>query len=65
MLFLNSHVYLRSIAYGVIAGIVSYTVLNTFVWLVAKATGDRIVPPNLDDKEQWVIPPGGIVPAWM
>ena len=55
-----------SIAYGVIAGIISYVILNGFVWSMRKITGNRISPPNYDDdKELWVIPPGGIVPAWM
>jgi adenine/guanine/hypoxanthine permease len=28
-------------------------------------TGDRIVPANLDAKEPWVVPPGGIIPIWI
>ncbi|KAH9015923.1 permease family-domain-containing protein [Lactarius pseudohatsudake] len=46
-----------NIAYGVIAGILSYVLLNV--------SGDRIVPPNYGQAEPWVIPPGGIVPVWM
>ncbi|KAI0294109.1 xanthine/uracil permease [Multifurca ochricompacta] len=54
-----------NIAYGVIAGISSYILLNTVPWLLMKATKGRIVPPNYGDAEPWIIPPGGIVPTWM
>ena len=54
-----------SIAYGVIAGIISYVLINGIAWALRKVSGDRIVPPNYDSAEPWVIPPGGIVPAWM
>ncbi|KAI0259172.1 xanthine/uracil permease [Gloeopeniophorella convolvens] len=54
-----------NIAYGVIAGIVSYILLNTVPWLLRKATNDRVVPPSYAQAEPWVIPPGGIIPAWM
>jgi AGZA family xanthine/uracil permease-like MFS transporter len=54
-----------SIAYGVIAGVASYILLNGIPLAIRKLTGDRIVPANLDAKEPWVIPPGGIVPVWV
>ena len=54
-----------SIAYGVIAGIISYVLLNGVAWALRKISGDRIAPPALDASEPWVIPPGGIVPTWM
>ncbi|KAI0052219.1 hypothetical protein FA95DRAFT_70528 [Auriscalpium vulgare] len=54
-----------NIAYGVIAGICSYILLNTVPWLIGKATSGRILPPNFDAAERWVIPPGGIIPIWM
>ena len=56
---------LSSIAYGVIAGICSYIVINGIPWLIMKATGNRIVPPNYENSEEWVIPPGSIFPGWM
>ncbi|TFY58557.1 hypothetical protein EVG20_g8106 [Dentipellis fragilis] len=53
------------IAYGVIAGILSYVLLNGVPWALRKATNNRISPPSYNQAEQWVIPPGSIVPAWM
>lgn len=52
-----------NIAYGVIAGLATYIVINGPAWLIRKATG--ITPPNYDLAERWVIPPGGIVPGWI
>ena len=54
-----------SIAYGVIAGIMSYMLLNGITLALRKISGGRIVPHDLDNAEEWVIPPGGIVPAWV
>ena len=55
----------HSIAYGVIAGVGSYLLLNVLPFLIRKATGDRIVPPLYDLSEQWRVPPGGFAPLWM
>lgn len=54
-----------NIAYGVIAGIISYVLINGTAWLLRKISGDRIMPAHFDLAEPWVIPPGGIVPGWM
>ena len=54
-----------NIAYGVIAGILSYVLLNGGAWVLRKISGGRIVPPNYEMAETWVIPPGGIVPTWI
>ncbi|KAI0085241.1 permease family-domain-containing protein [Irpex rosettiformis] len=54
-----------NIAYGVIAGIISYTLINGIVALIRRVTNNRIVPPSYEDSEPWVIPPGSIVPLWM
>ena len=55
-----------SIADGLIAGVCTYIVLNTTVWLIAKASGGRIVPPNYHEKEEWTWRiPGGVLPPWM
>lgn len=54
-----------NIAYGVIAGIISYLILNGIPWLVRKASNNRISPPNYDASEPWVTPPGGIMPFWL
>lgn len=55
-----------SIAYGLIAGIISYIVLNTGVWLIEKASGSRISPPEKEHKEFWTYKlPGGVFPPWL
>jgi AGZA family xanthine/uracil permease-like MFS transporter len=54
-----------SIAYGVIAGILSYMILNGVPRLLRIISKGRIVPPNYEDSEAFVIPPGGIVPLWI
>ena len=55
-----------SIAYGLIAGILSYITLNVGVWLIEMATFGRIVPPNKDEKEPWTWKiPGGVFPPWL
>ncbi|KAF8966071.1 xanthine/uracil permease [Flammula alnicola] len=54
-----------NIAYGVIAGIISYMLLNGIPLLIKKLTGGRIVPHEYDIAEEWVIPPGGIIPPWV
>jgi AGZA family xanthine/uracil permease-like MFS transporter len=55
-----------SIAYGLIAGICSYILINTLVWIIEKASGGRIVPPNKDEKEHWTYKiPGGLFPPWI
>lgn len=54
-----------NIAYGVIAGILSFVLINGLVWVLRKASGERLAPPDYDASEPWVIPPGSIVPAWM
>jgi AGZA family xanthine/uracil permease-like MFS transporter len=42
-----------SIAYGLIAGIMSYTIINTATWVIAKISSGRILPPDYDNKEYW------------
>lgn len=55
-----------SIANGLIAGICSYILINTVVWLVELASRGRIVPHNLADKEPWTWRiPGGFFPPWL
>ena len=54
-----------NIAYGVIAGIITYIVINGSVWAARKLSGDRIIPPTYEYAEAWVIPPGGLMPAWI
>ncbi|KAL8294762.1 hypothetical protein RB597_008229 [Gaeumannomyces tritici] len=55
-----------SIADGLIAGVCLYIVINTLVWVVEKASGGRIVPPNKDKKDPWTWRiPGGVLPPWL
>ncbi|KAL5458854.1 hypothetical protein PMIN07_006015 [Paraphaeosphaeria minitans] len=55
-----------SIAYGMIAGIFSYTIINGIVWLVEKASGGRLVPEYKDQKDAWTYKiPGGVLPPWL
>ncbi|KAF2690300.1 xanthine/uracil permease family protein-like protein [Lentithecium fluviatile CBS 122367] len=55
-----------SIAYGLIAGIMSYIIINTLVFIVEKASGGRFVPANKEDKDPWTYRiPGGLRPPWV
>jgi AGZA family xanthine/uracil permease-like MFS transporter len=55
-----------SIAYGLIAGICSYILINTLVYIIEKVSGGKIVPANKDEKEPWTWRiPGGFLPPWM
>jgi AGZA family xanthine/uracil permease-like MFS transporter len=55
-----------SIAYGLIAGIMSYIIINTLVFIVEKSSGGRLVPLNKEDKEPWTYKiPGGFLPPWL
>lgn len=55
-----------SIAYGLIAGILTYVLLNGLVWVIEFASGGRIVPfaKELKDPWTWRIP-GGILPPYV
>ena len=55
-----------SIAYGLIAGILSYITLNGFAWILEKVSGGRIVPPNKDESDPWSWKlKGGFLPPWV
>ncbi|ERF70343.1 xanthine/uracil permease [Endocarpon pusillum Z07020] len=55
-----------SIAYGLIAGIVTYIILNTLIKLIEVVSGGRIVPPDKETKDPWSYHiPGGILPPWV
>jgi len=55
-----------SIAYGLIAGIVSYTILNSGAWIMMKLSGGRIVPHDYEMKDYWTYKVrGGLLPAWL
>ena len=42
-----------SIAYGLVAGIMCYTILNTVTWALGAVSGGRLLPPEYDNKEYW------------
>ncbi|EKG13272.1 Xanthine/uracil/vitamin C permease [Macrophomina phaseolina MS6] len=55
-----------SIADGLIAGILSYILINTLVWLIEKASGGRVVPAEKNIKDPWTYKiEGGILPPWL
>jgi len=53
-----------SIAYGLIAGIMTYTVLNTLTYLIKLASFGRIVPVDEDHREYWTYKPNDSRPLW-
>jgi AGZA family xanthine/uracil permease-like MFS transporter len=42
-----------SIAYGLIAGIMCYAIINTTTWALATISRGKILPPDYDNKEYW------------
>lgn len=55
-----------SIAYGLIAGILSYITLNVIVWIIEKASFGRLIPPNKHESDPWTYKvPGGVIPPWV
>lgn len=55
-----------SIADGLIAGICLYIIINTLIWVIEKASGGRIVPPNKHEKDPWTWRiKGGFLPPWL
>lgn len=55
-----------SIAYGLIAGIILYIILNTIPWLIEHATGGRLRPHDKHLKDPWTWRvAGGALPPWM
>jgi len=49
-----------------IAGIISYTVLNTTAWVIEKVSGGRITPYAKEIKDPWTWRiPGGFFPRWL
>jgi AGZA family xanthine/uracil permease-like MFS transporter len=52
-----------SIAYGLVAGLLTYTVLNGLIYIVGLVSGGRISPPDYEEREYWTpIPKGGTQP---
>jgi AGZA family xanthine/uracil permease-like MFS transporter len=42
-----------SIAYGLVAGIMCYAIINTVTWALGVVSRGRLLPPDYDDKEYW------------
>ncbi|SPO03734.1 related to permeases [Cephalotrichum gorgonifer] len=55
-----------SIAYGLIAGICSYAVINTSVYMIETLSCGRIETPGKEAKDAWTwrVPRGGVFPSW-
>ncbi|KAK3940785.1 permease family-domain-containing protein [Diplogelasinospora grovesii] len=51
-----------SVAYGLLAGLFTYTGLNLMIWVVMKVSGDSVVPMSYDQKEYWTWRPAGEKP---
>ena len=51
-----------SVAYGLIAGLLTYTVLNGMIWVTRMVTMGYIVPADEDQKEYWTWRPAGTLP---
>jgi len=54
-----------NVAYGVIAGISSYVMINSVPWALRKVSNEKVSPPSHDAAEPWVVPQGGITPPWI
>ncbi|KAF4632597.1 hypothetical protein G7Y89_g5523 [Cudoniella acicularis] len=55
-----------SIAYGLITGIITYTILNSGAWVIAKASSGRIIPYDYEQKDYWTYKiRGGLLPGWL
>ncbi|KAF2657514.1 hypothetical protein K491DRAFT_714361 [Lophiostoma macrostomum CBS 122681] len=51
-----------SAAYGLIAGLMTYTALNGLIWITKFVTRGYIVPDDEDHREYWTIKPHGKLP---
>lgn len=54
-----------NVAYGVIAGIISYILLNGVVHLIRKCSKNRITPHNYESTEGSTVPSGSLIPSWI
>jgi xanthine/uracil/vitamin C permease (AzgA family) len=55
-----------NIAYGVIASVITYILLNVVPWFFYKISKGRIAPPGWEtDRVEYKRPPGGVIPLWM
>lgn len=55
-----------SIAYGLITGIITYTILNSGAWIITKVSSGRILPHDYEQKDYWTYKVrGGLLPGWV
>jgi len=55
-----------NIAYGLIAGILSFCLINGTALVLSSISRGRIVPAGYyTDREEWSYPAGGLVPVWL
>ncbi|CAA21902.1 plasma membrane guanine and adenine transmembrane transporter [Schizosaccharomyces pombe] len=55
-----------SIAYGLIAGIICYALLNSIIYAIDKMSRGRLVPADYNQKEAWTWRvEGGLLPQWV
>lgn len=44
----------------------SYVLINGIPLILRKISKGRIIPPNYyEDSEEWIVPPGSVLPEWM
>ncbi|PVH88963.1 xanthine/uracil permease family protein-like protein [Cadophora sp. DSE1049] len=53
-----------SVAYGLIAGLFTYTVLNGLIYITKVISRGRIQPPDADAAEYWTYKPNSTNPPW-
>ena len=51
-----------SVAYGLIAGLLCYTVLNSMIWVTRLISMGKIIPADEEHKEYWTWKPAGTLP---
>ncbi|TAQ85784.1 hypothetical protein B7494_g5891 [Chlorociboria aeruginascens] len=53
-----------SVAYGIIAGLMTYTTLNGAIWITTKLSRGRVKPPDADAAEYWTWNPDSGTAPW-
>lgn len=53
-----------SVAYGLLAGLMTYTILNGGVWITRKLSRGTLEPPDYDNKEYWSLKTSGGPAPW-
>jgi len=53
-----------SVAYGLIAGLFTYTIVNSLIYITTLVTRGRFIPIDFDKAEYWSYKPGGTNPPW-